>query len=380
MLGQLKDNLIQQSLVTTVTSAGAAAYSFLMVYFGRQLTFATSQAIAATTLQETAVDGFVKSALPVALAQTLVQAYIEPAVEALQEEVNLQNQGAAVGAQLTGDLSALTADSVDASLAAKIAQEQGALVSLFALWAASDNAYQSTLVVPGKSQQQSDQQLAAQAGADAYYLMRFEQVAATLASGLASAQLTTSASAAGQATAHSGAVSVTASGAGTLTLTTYGTSAPIVQNGFAADTDFFDVAVLPGSDFSSVSIEACGIGPYSTLMWYDPSAQTWVNVEPATALQFGIPDTGCVTFHASQNTSPSIAQLTGTVFAIRHKAAARAAARHSTLARWIAVSCACLLALFLLVELGRRRRARKDQGRRGKHTFRNGMARRPERF
>ena len=108
-------------------------------------------------------------------------------------------------------------------------------------------------------------------------------------------------------------VSASATGSGTVTVATY-PSDPLAA--FAAGSTFFDVSVAPGASFSSVSFTACGLTAGETLAWWNPAAQAWLPVTGATPAD----SSGCAGVTVTSTSSPSLAQLGGTVFAASNPA------------------------------------------------------------
>lgn len=103
---------------------------------------------------------------------------------------------------------------------------------------------------------------------------------------------------------------MSAVGLGSLTVSQYA-AAPYVPPALAVAGEFFDVQVAAGSSFSTVTIEDCSLGGGTSLQWWDGSA--WTAVSPQS-YQPGPP--ACVTATLGSSSSPTIAQLTGTVFAV----------------------------------------------------------------
>ncbi|MHB1504270.1 MAG: fibronectin type III domain-containing protein [Acidimicrobiales bacterium] len=101
---------------------------------------------------------------------------------------------------------------------------------------------------------------------------------------------------------------VTASGSGTITVTDYGTSNPVGSPNFSSTGAYIDVKVGTGSSFTSVNVTDCNMSGGNTIYWWNGSA--WEPVAP----QSYSPSTGCVTTTITSSTSPTIAELTGTVF------------------------------------------------------------------
>jgi CSLREA domain-containing protein len=107
-----------------------------------------------------------------------------------------------------------------------------------------------------------------------------------------------------------------AAGSGTLTVAQYsadpiGTNSSPNTSAFstAEGSGYFDVYVAPGSSFTSLTLDYCNTGG-TTLYWWDGSV--WGLVSNQTYN----PTTGCITVTVTTTSSPSIAQLTGTVFGV----------------------------------------------------------------
>ena len=84
--------------------------------------------------------------------------------------------------------------------------------------------------------------------------------------------------------------------------------------------DYFDIAVSTGSTFSNVVVQDCSsVTTQTVLTWWDPSANEgdggWalVSGDPGPTYESGSP--ACLSTTLNSTTSPSIGQLTGTVFA-----------------------------------------------------------------
>ncbi len=107
-----------------------------------------------------------------------------------------------------------------------------------------------------------------------------------------------------------------AGGSGTLTIAQYsddpiGTNSSPNTSAFstAEGSGYFDVYVSPGSSFTTLTLDYCNTGG-TTLYWWDGTV--WGLVSNQTYH----PTTGCITITVTTTTSPSIAQLTGTVFGV----------------------------------------------------------------
>lgn len=110
------------------------------------------------------------------------------------------------------------------------------------------------------------------------------------------------------ANGEGGSLAATGHGAGTLTVGAYSSDpVPALEGG----GNFFDVSTSPGSSFSSVTFQLCGSSSGSTVDWWNPATQSWSPV----SLQEEGSEPGCVAVTVNSETSPSTAQLSGTVFA-----------------------------------------------------------------
>jgi hypothetical protein len=122
----------------------------------------------------------------------------------------------------------------------------------------------------------------------------------------------------GTASASNAGTSVSANGEGAVTVAQYG-SDPGGAPSFDSAGEYFDVAVSAGSTFPSVTIEDCNLNGGTNLYWWNPTAGTsgaWVAVSghPGPTLQAGPPP--CLSVTLDSTTSPSLAMLTGTAFAV----------------------------------------------------------------
>jgi hypothetical protein len=119
----------------------------------------------------------------------------------------------------------------------------------------------------------------------------------------------TSASPSGTASATSGGVTVTATGEGAFTIAQYKSPPAGAPHTFRSSGAYFDVHVAPGSSFTSLTIVDSNLGGATSLYWWNGS--TWSKVSPETSPS-GSPPT--ITATLSATSTPTIAQLTGTIF------------------------------------------------------------------
>jgi hypothetical protein len=85
---------------------------------------------------------------------------------------------------------------------------------------------------------------------------------------------------------------------------------PVASPSFSVPGGYFDVEVAAGSSFSSLTISDCNLNGATGLEWWNGGA--WEPVSP-TSYTAGPP--ACVSATISWASSPSLSQLTGTVFA-----------------------------------------------------------------
>jgi hypothetical protein len=83
--------------------------------------------------------------------------------------------------------------------------------------------------------------------------------------------------------------------------------------GLATGSSYFDVSLTPSSSFTEVSFVVCGIPSGQVVQWWDPQAQDYQVASDQTAVS-GAGD--CATVVISPSTSPDLADLYGTVFAL----------------------------------------------------------------
>lgn len=122
----------------------------------------------------------------------------------------------------------------------------------------------------------------------------------------------------GRASASDGGVTLSATGKGGLTVAQYG-SDPVSAVTFDSTGSFFDAALSNGNTFTTVTLTDCSPGAGNALEWWTGSA--WRPVSPLTGPS-GTPI--CLTAELGGASSPTSAQLVGTVFAVAEVTAAGA--------------------------------------------------------
>jgi Beta-propeller repeat len=104
-----------------------------------------------------------------------------------------------------------------------------------------------------------------------------------------------------------GSTAASATGSGTIIVAVYDSN-PTDPPPFTTNGDYFDIYIAHDSSFSAVTIVDCNMSGFSQISWLDGG--TWVLVSPQTY------NNGCVTMDLSDTSSPSISQLTGTIFGV----------------------------------------------------------------
>ena len=118
---------------------------------------------------------------------------------------------------------------------------------------------------------------------------------------------TAAASTGGSGAGTPGSISVTATGSGTISVAQYDSN-PIGTAFFTAVGAYFDVYIAQGSDFSSMTLVACNLTGNAKIRWWNGSS--WIQVDPQSF------NNGCITMNLSDTSTPTISQLTGTIFAV----------------------------------------------------------------
>jgi hypothetical protein len=81
--------------------------------------------------------------------------------------------------------------------------------------------------------------------------------------------------------------------------------------GFSAGSAYFDVSVTPTNSFTSVSFKVCGLSSGQAILWWNPATQKWTPVSTVTPISGG-----CATVTVNTHTTPTVAELEGTIFAV----------------------------------------------------------------
>ena len=123
----------------------------------------------------------------------------------------------------------------------------------------------------------------------------------------------------GTALATLGGTTDMATGVGTVNILQY-QSDPVGTPTFTPTGAYFDVASSAGNSFSSEVVQDCDLNGGGTLLWWNPTANSgvggWQNVigDPGPSYTAGPP--ACLSVTLDSTTSPSLSQLTGTVFGV----------------------------------------------------------------
>jgi len=93
-------------------------------------------------------------------------------------------------------------------------------------------------------------------------------------------------------------------------------SDPVGTPSFSTGGTFFDVRASDGNSFTSVTIADCDLGGATSIQWWDPTGGTsgtgaW---QAASDQSYSAGPPACDTVTVNSTTSPTIAQMLGTVF------------------------------------------------------------------
>ena len=112
-----------------------------------------------------------------------------------------------------------------------------------------------------------------------------------------------------------GPITATGQGAGGITVGRYGAN-PVGTPTFDSAGSFFDVKVSAPNAFSAVTITNCDLGGGTAIDWWNPAANAGHGAWQRASNQAYTPGPpACVAVTIGSNTSPTITQLQGTVFA-----------------------------------------------------------------
>jgi hypothetical protein len=110
-----------------------------------------------------------------------------------------------------------------------------------------------------------------------------------------------------------------ATGLGTVNILQY-QSDPVSQPTFTASGVYFDVAASTGNSFASEILQSCNLRGGTSFEWWNSSANGnaggWQPVIGDPGPSFTLGDPACVSVTLDGTSSPTIAQLSGTVFGV----------------------------------------------------------------
>ena len=142
-------------------------------------------------------------------------------------------------------------------------------------------------------------------------------VAPTPPAGSTSHASGSSASSTGTASATNDNTSVIATGVGAVTVAQY-SSNPVSTLTPSSTGEYFDIQVSSGSSFTTMTVKDCNLNGGTTLAWWNPVASggsgAWESVSPTPTYSVGPPV--CLSTTLSSSSSPTLSELTGTVFAV----------------------------------------------------------------
>ena len=153
---------------------------------------------------------------------------------------------------------------------------------------------------------------------DAFNASSSDQITETVSlAPVTASQTGTSSSGTGTATATAGGVTATATGTGSVTVEQYASN-PGGAPTFRASGAYFDVSASTGNTFGSVTTSDCSLSGGNAVYWWTGTA--WRKVSPQTYNR----STWCVSMTFNPTSSPTLAQLTGTPFAVANEQVAPA--------------------------------------------------------
>ncbi len=115
------------------------------------------------------------------------------------------------------------------------------------------------------------------------------------------------ASTGGSGSGTPGSITASATGSGTINVALY-SSDPQNASSFRSTGGYFDIYIAQGSNFSAVTIITCNMSGAGQIRWLNGGS--WDKVIPQSY------SNGCITMDLSATSSPTIAQLTGTIFGV----------------------------------------------------------------
>jgi hypothetical protein len=115
-------------------------------------------------------------------------------------------------------------------------------------------------------------------------------------------------------TTTTGTITGSATGTGTITVGRYGAN-PVGTPAFQVGGSYFDVAVSTPNTFTSLTINDCDLGGATSVMWWNPAANAGAGAYEAVSNEVLSPGPpACEAITVNNTTSPTLAQMEGTVF------------------------------------------------------------------
>ena len=119
----------------------------------------------------------------------------------------------------------------------------------------------------------------------------------------------------GTASATNDGTTVTATGIGGITVSQFSGN-PVASPTFSATDEYFDIRVSSGNTFTSIVVKNCTLSGGNTIYWFNPSAGTSGAWQSVSGQVYSAGPPACVSFTITAVSSPSLSQLTGTVFGV----------------------------------------------------------------
>jgi hypothetical protein len=113
----------------------------------------------------------------------------------------------------------------------------------------------------------------------------------------------------------SGLITASATGGGVITVGRYPAD-PVNPPTFLAAAGYFDVGVSSSNSFTSVTVVNCDLQGGTSAQWWNPASGATGAWQPVSNQSYSPGPPACLTITVNATTSPSLAQLTGTVFAV----------------------------------------------------------------
>ncbi len=120
----------------------------------------------------------------------------------------------------------------------------------------------------------------------------------------------------GTATASNDGTTATATGIGALRVSQF-SSDPVGAPTFSSNGEWFDIRLSTNNTFTSLDVKDTNLNGGNAVTWWNPSANGGVGAwEPVSPQSYNPGPPPYVSFTITATSSPSLSQLTGTVFAV----------------------------------------------------------------